>query len=138
MWSGTIASIANIDGWALCDGQNGTPDLRNKFIVCASDDAGTGVTFDAGTGAESGDYAPNTFGGSTAHQLNIDQMPSHDHPYTNGDAYWTVDSSATQNEGPASGGSELTTRSAVNAQGGGQYHENRPPYYALAYIMKLA
>ena len=138
MWSGTIASIANIDGWALCDGQNGPPDLRNKFIVCASDDAGTGVTFDAGTGAESGDYAPNTFGGSTAHQLNIDQMPSHDHPYTNGDAYWTVDSSATQNEGPASGGSELTTRSAVNAQGGGQYHENRPPYYALAYIMKLA
>lgn len=39
MWSGTIATIpAN---WALCDGTNSTPDLRDKFIVGAKqDDAG--------------------------------------------------------------------------------------------------
>lgn len=137
MWSGSIADIANLDGWALCDGNNGTPDLRNKFVVCAADDSGTGVTFDAANGTESGNYAPDDTGGSVAHQLTIDEMPSHNHEYTNGDAYWTVDSAATQNEGPASGGDELTTRTAVNSQGGDDYHENRPPYYALAFIMKL-
>jgi hypothetical protein len=33
MWSGTIATIPA--GWALCDGSNGTPDLRNRFIAGA-------------------------------------------------------------------------------------------------------
>lgn len=139
MWSGSIASIPT--GWALCNGQTvgalTTPDLRNKFIVAAADDSGTGVTFDAASGVVNGDYAPDDTGGEVAHQLTVDEMPSHSHPYTNGDAYWTVDSTATQNEGPASGGTELTTRSAVNAQGGDNYHENRPPYYALAFIMKV-
>ena len=31
MWSGSIAKIPA--GWALCDGSNGTPDLRDRFIV---------------------------------------------------------------------------------------------------------
>lgn len=35
LWSGSIASIPT--GWQLCDGTNGTPDLRNRFIVCAGD-----------------------------------------------------------------------------------------------------
>ncbi len=34
MWSGTLATIP--DGWALCDGTNGTPDLRARFILGAS------------------------------------------------------------------------------------------------------
>lgn len=38
MWSGTIASIPS--GWALCNGSNGTPDLRNRFVVAADADAG--------------------------------------------------------------------------------------------------
>lgn len=38
MWSGTIATIpAN---WALCDGSNSTPDLRDKFIIGATADSG--------------------------------------------------------------------------------------------------
>ncbi len=36
MWSGTIATIP--DGWVLCDGNNGTPDLRDKFVVGAQED----------------------------------------------------------------------------------------------------
>lgn len=36
MWSGTINTIPT--GWALCNGQNGTPDLRDRFIVGASND----------------------------------------------------------------------------------------------------
>src|SRR5262245_14075787 len=38
MWSGTIATIPS--GWFLCDGTNGTPDLRDKFVVGATSDAG--------------------------------------------------------------------------------------------------
>jgi len=47
-WSGSIVSIP--DGWALCDGNNGTPDLRDKFVV------GAGST-----------YAPDATGGATTH-----------------------------------------------------------------------
>jgi len=36
MWSGSLTNIPS--GWALCNGSNGTPDLRNKFIVGAGDD----------------------------------------------------------------------------------------------------
>lgn len=38
MWSGTIASIPA--RFQLCDGTNGTPDLRDKFIICAKQDDG--------------------------------------------------------------------------------------------------
>jgi len=31
MWSGTVASIPS--GWQLCDGTNGAPDLRNRFVM---------------------------------------------------------------------------------------------------------
>tara|TARA_B100001250_G_scaffold207575_1_gene178208 strand:+ start:1603 stop:2808 length:1206 start_codon:yes stop_codon:yes gene_type:complete len=39
MWSGSIANIPS--GWALCDGQNSTPDLRDRFIVGAGSGAGS-------------------------------------------------------------------------------------------------
>lgn len=38
MWSGSTSNIPT--GWALCNGQNGTPDLRDRFIV----GAGSGYT----------------------------------------------------------------------------------------------
>ena len=127
MWSGTIATIPS--GWALCDGNNGTPNLTNKFVVCAADDSGSGVTFNADTGVESGDYAPGDTGGSTAHQLTENEMPSHVH----------TGQHAQNMRGPDDGGIRYTpngTNVAMNAAGGDKYHENRPPYYALAYIMK--
>ena len=40
IWSGAANNLPN--GWSLCDGQNGTPDLRNRFVVGAS--TGTGDT----------------------------------------------------------------------------------------------
>jgi hypothetical protein len=48
LWSGNAGSIPA--GWALCDGNNGTPDLRDRFIV------GAGAT-----------YAVGTIGGATNH-----------------------------------------------------------------------
>jgi len=48
LWSGAIVDIPY--GWRLCDGNNGTPDLRDKFIV--------------GAGSA---YAPGAAGGSSSH-----------------------------------------------------------------------
>lgn len=48
MWSGAVVDIP--DGWALCDGNNGTPDLGNQFVLCTGDS-----------------YAVGDSGGSTSH-----------------------------------------------------------------------
>lgn len=46
MWSGALASIPS--GWALCDGNNGTPNLLQKMIVCVASATAPGeVTGDA-------------------------------------------------------------------------------------------
>ncbi len=42
MWSGTRASIPA--GWALCDGENGTPNLMDRFVVGVSDAEEPGST----------------------------------------------------------------------------------------------
>lgn len=42
MWSGTVATIPN--GFSLCDGTNGTPDLRNRFVIGAGDAYAVGTT----------------------------------------------------------------------------------------------
>ena len=34
-WSGSLTSLPN--GWALCNGKNGTPDLRGRFILSYND-----------------------------------------------------------------------------------------------------
>lgn len=48
IWSGEIADIPS--GWHLCDGTDGTPDLRDRFVI------GAGLTYD-----------PGDTGGSTTH-----------------------------------------------------------------------
>ncbi len=42
MWSGSIENIPA--GWALCDGYNGTPDLRNRFVIAAGGVYSVGAT----------------------------------------------------------------------------------------------
>lgn len=46
MWSGLEADIPK--GWALCDGANGTPDLRGRFVLCASCGSGQYAIFTSG------------------------------------------------------------------------------------------
>lgn len=198
MWSGESTAIPS--GWHLCDGSNGTPDLRDRFIV------GAGST-----------YKVKDTGGEASHKLTTNEMPSHNHGFT-GTAHSHTGSlsSATaasagshthtmsENLTAASAGShthaistaivsgskivahgngatvnnaiynddetefggahthsisgtitaasagahthsvsgKVTVNSAtaggtVGSTGGGQAHENRPPYFALCFIMKL-
>lgn len=121
MWSGASNNLPG--GWALCDGGNGTPNLRDRFIVGAGNAYGVGAT-----------------GGAATVALGIEHMPSHNHNNGNfsqllekrGDGQWTA-SSADNTVGEP----DIVHAGTILPAGGGQAHENRPPYYALAYIMKL-
>ena len=158
MWGGTIANIPT--GYQLCDGSvastkalqlvvgSNVPDLRNQFIVGAHSDTGAAQTFDVNTGTLSGNNRPGDSGGTVAHQLTTDEMPSHTHNINNqtGDGpQWLafsrsdLDPSApNDNSGYLSGaGSTGNDRIfSIKNTGGSQYHENRPPYYALVYMIK--
>lgn len=129
MWSGDIANIP--DEWVLCDGANGTPDLRDRFIVGAHSDAAIGVTFTGSTGVVSGNYAPGQTGGVVAHQLSVAEMPSHTHS-----ELYNTPSSGQDQAGSGSGDNDNTSGRQTGSAGSSHYHENRPPYYALAFIMK--
>ncbi len=129
MWSGAIGSIPA--GWALCDGTNGTPNLRDRFVMGAG-----------------GGYAVGLTGGEAAHVLTVAEMPTHTHGvtdpghrhgYRNGGGTTSSGYAANSNDGthPTQYTDNATTGITVNNAGGGNAHNNLPPYYALAFIMKL-
>ena len=110
LWSGATNAIPS--GWVLCDGNNGTPNLRDRFVV--------------GAGSS---YSVDDTGGAANVTLTINQIPSHNHSYT----------MINFDQGSAGGASSYgqgTSSVSTGNKGGGQSHENLPPYYALAYIMK--
>jgi microcystin-dependent protein len=151
MWSGTIANIPT--GWALCNGSNGTPNLTNKFIVGAHNGVGIGTSATAGPGfsADNGiltdNYTPGNFGGETSHQLSIPELASHTHTLVPN--LEVPQSSASgmifqNNILQGDGGNKRThtiiqdPSPIVTTVGGSKYHENRSPYYALAFIMRTS
>ena len=115
MWSGSIATIPT--NWALCNGVNGTPDLRDRFIVGAGSSYGVGVT-----------------GGLSSVTLSISEMPAHSHTYTSTPINYSRSGGTSPIYVPT-GGQPSSSTSTV---GGGLSHENRPPYYALAFIMRIS
>lgn len=143
MWSGSINAIPT--GWALCNGQNGTPNLVDRFIV--------------GAGSK---YSVGDIGGADTVTLTTSQLPSHTHSSgtlsTNTTGSHTHDMRETigflTNAGSGSdqafkyvnmeptltssaGSHSHTISGSTGSTGSGSSHENRPPYYALAFIMKL-
>jgi len=158
MWSGTINSIPI--GWSICNGTNGTPDLRERFVVGAG-----------------GTYNVDETGGQNSVQLTESQMPSHDHTMSSagnhthsgstdfdpGHTHEYVRALSGNDNDRGTQFSEISvdnqesvqTSTAgahdhslninsngdhthnINNAGSDQSHENRPPYYALAFIMKL-
>ena len=134
LWSGSVASIPS--GWALCNGSNGTPDLRNRFVV------GAGST-----------YAVNGTGGSAdaivvAHTHTATSTvtdPGHVHSIQNGNgtvnggshvgfAENTLQTVTGKINSATTGITVATTNASTGSSG---TNANLPPYYALAYIMKL-
>ena len=64
MWSGALADIPS--GWALCDGENGRPNLTDKFVK----------------GIATTHTEPGLTGGSHSMLLTVDNMPTHTHTFT--------------------------------------------------------
>ena len=122
MWNSTVASIPS--GFVLCDGNNSTPDLRDKFIVGAKqDDSGTAKTNVSGSLTQTG--------GSATHTLTEAEMPSHVHH-----VQITTDSSGPFGSVFAAGNNSSQGFVATTSKGSGNAHNNLPPYYALCFIMK--
>lgn len=143
MWSGAIDALPKY--FQLCDGTNGTPNLRDRFIVGAG-----------------GEYNVGDTGGEKEHTLTEAEMPIHNHSgrtTENGshshtmntregtmvgdqsiragggaphDDTYRIDLAVSQNNETSQAGSHQHT---IPGQGADRPHENRPPYYALAYIM---
>jgi microcystin-dependent protein len=166
MFSGDVATAFDAEGsgipntpyegWQLCNGKNGSPDLQDRFIAAA------------GRSYKIGDQ-----GGADSITLTTDQLPAHRHTGQTTAAgahqHWIEGTDAkglskrarripgqTTVDMGFGGGSDAdpgdvrwrglvntdTTGSHVHSfstdpAGGGQAHENRPAYYALAFIMRL-
>jgi len=134
LWYGSIGSVPT--GWYLCDGSNGTPDLRNRFIV------GAGSTYSVAATGGSTDAVVVTHT-HTATSTSTVTDPSHTH----GGGYLRSDVSASA--GPTGGttaygqsipsattGITVATTTTNASAGVSGTNANLPPYYALAYIMK--
>ena len=118
LWSGATSAIPS--GWVLCDGNNSTPDLRDRFVVGASDS--TGDTSYPGV-------SPGATGGGQSGSITIS---------VNGNTGWASqvpNASSTPNASPE----PQNSRDRHQHGWGGNFphsYDKMPPYYALAYIMK--
>lgn len=145
MWSGSEAEIPA--GWALCDGHEYkpgkfTPNLSGKFV--------------AGFNRQDEDYNKiGKTGGLAKVSIGIDEMPRHNHLTTSKSVDSEVeegkyglirrsaetDGSVTpyKSDNPGKGIQPDITIPPMSIlyQGNGVAHENRPPYYVLAFIIKI-
>jgi hypothetical protein len=128
LWYGSIGSVPL--GWYLCDGTNGTPDLRDRFVV------GAGSTYSvAATGGSA-----NAIVVSHTHTATVTD-PGHSHQAflysgSNQVGVGAPSQNSANNQGQST--STATTGITVaNATAGvSGTNANLPPYYALAYVMK--
>ena len=114
-------------GWHLCDG---TAPASNPALVtpnmCGRFPVGAG-----GMSSGLSQYAAGDIGGEEMHQLSIAEMPYHDHSIVlgaNGGA-GNLAKQSTDANGPLE---------ATGYQGGNMPHNTLPPYFGVAFIMKVS
>jgi len=116
MWGGSVSNVPN--GWTLCDGTDDTPDLRDRFVVGAGNQ-----------------YSVDDTGGENSVQLSRSELPSHNHGYTKPKNIQKGNDTIPP-EFDAEVSANITSQANTSSVGSNRSHENRPPYYALAYIQK--
>lgn len=146
MWTGSAEAPPS--GWAICNGQNGTPDLRDRFVV------GAGASHKVNASGEADGHQ---------HEVRVNPMPmktdlggEHDHNLPNGwyvrkingyvaapkDEWTMLDTggdgaskvSKVQKEGIHFHNLSFPGAVVSTSSSGGP---NRPKWYAVCYIMKL-
>jgi len=127
------------DGWVACNGENGTPDLRSRLLV------GAGGDYVAGTSGGAASITPEGSITVATHQLTLDQIPAHGHSYTD---YYPPNLAFYPYTAYSCRSTYSTADRYTGYKGGNDPHghagstftgtpqENRPPYYALKFIMK--
>ncbi len=130
IWSGTIADIPST--FRLCDGTNGTPDLRDKFV----------------RGIPNAVAFPGSTGGNTEHVLTESEMPNHTHTlFDAGHQHQSNFHGSTTGifvQPPRFGANRLKTLNtdtkpaiiSVADRGSDQGHENQPAFFEVLYIQK--
>jgi hypothetical protein len=141
LWSGAVSAIPAT--WQLCNGTNGTPDLRNRFIV----GAGSTYAVNATGGSADSVVVAHTHTGTTG-----GQSVNHTHGMTfnrtsksnNSTPFILSDPNVGEN---LNGSTTLTTGNnsgdhnhsfTTASSGGSGTNANLPPYYALCYIQKIS
>ena len=157
LWSGSSDAIPN--GFTLCDGQNNTPDLRGRFIVGASASGGYAVDATGGTNEvtlstsqlPTHNHSVSVSGTTSTKSLTGDITKISECYNVAGGATGVFTKKGTGNS-PVTGASSNSPTAGVDFDashdhtftasgtsgdaGSGSAIENRPPYYALCYIMK--
>lgn len=126
---GTIVAFEGLlsdipQGWVLCDGQNGTPDLRDRIIRGA----------DVSTA--------NNIGGSTTHTHSTELSGDHTHSSVSTDGHRHDPTSTNKFLGSSVRRLQVADPHSHSISGGSHSHtlnssSNMPPYYKLAFIMKV-
>lgn len=140
IWSGSTGSIPS--GYVICDGTNGTPDLRNSFVLGAGNSytvGQTGGSTDAIVVSHTHTATSTSTVTDPGHNhtgLNGAPFTSYDPPYATGGGFtgsgrYEFPTTATSTTGVTV--STSTTNASAGTSGSGA---NMPPYYALAYIQK--
>ncbi len=156
IWSGTAASIP--DGYVLCDGENGTPDMRDKFVCGAYWSTWEGEADDPWPVRDLGhthtysDAELQTTGSAHSHTVdealgNYPDSGVSEHATTEGLAHDGYTTAADAHTHPMVTPTEALATAADET---GEHHHNvsgalfapthqevdiTPPYYALCYIM---
>jgi hypothetical protein len=131
LWSGSIGSIPA--GYVLCNGNNGTPDLRDRFIV----GAGSTYAVDATGGSADAIVVSHNH---TATSVVTD--PGHNHQFnilntiSNGNNAYTAIGGQVGTGTVTTETTGITVATTNTAAGTSGTNANLPPYYALCYIMK--
>jgi hypothetical protein len=137
---GGVYPITPPAGWGICDGSNGTPDLRGKFLLGTNSNTSNNVNYTV--------QEVNILGGEENHVLTTAEMPAHTHTYT--DVYYVENSGVVGDLDLIEGGnnkrgsgstdgdnSYFGKTKSTGSVGTGTSHNNMPPFYTVIYIMKL-